>query len=75
MRRSNRTSFFPELSLRRLLLEGRRAARGGPSRCDVEKGVNSSSKGDKTSLGASSHNSKVSSFGLSLIMSSCLTFW
>lgn len=59
MRRSNRTSFFAELSLRRLLLEGRRAARGGPSnRCDVEKGVNSSSKGDKASLGASSHNSK-----------------
>lgn len=45
MRRSSRNSFsFPDFSLRRLLLQGARAARGspplGPRLCDVEKGSN-----------------------------------
>ncbi|CRL05268.1 CLUMA_CG018058, isoform A [Clunio marinus] len=51
--RRNRSSFsFPDFSLRRLLLHGARAARGSPtlgSRCDIEKGTGSSSKGEKSS--------------------------
>ncbi|CAO1433764.1 unnamed protein product [Diamesa tonsa] len=62
--RRNRTSFsFPDFSLRRLLLQGARAARGSPplsTRCDVEKGTNnnnnSGSKNEK--LSTSSSNQK-----------------
>lgn len=59
MRRSSRSSFsFPDFSLRRLLLQGARAARGspplGPRLCDIEKG---NSKHEKSH--ASSSHSKV----------------
>lgn len=59
--RRNRTSFsFPDFSLRRLLLQGARAARGSPplsTRCDVEKGTNNNNKNEK--LSTSSSNQKV----------------
>lgn len=59
--RRNRSSFsFPDFSLRRLLLQGARAARGSPTlgnRCDIEKGTSTSSKGEKTS---STSSNKVS---------------
>lgn len=59
--RRNRSSFsFPDFSLRRLLLQGARAARGSPTlgnRCDLEKGPSSSSKGEKAS---STSSNKVS---------------
>lgn len=55
MRRSSRNTFsFPDFSLRRLLLQGARAARGSPPLstriCDVEKGSKSNgSSGSNTS--------------------------
>jgi hypothetical protein len=62
--RRNRSSFsFPDFSLRRLLLQGARVARGSPTlgnRCDIEKGTSSSSKGEKTS---STSSNKVSERG------------
>lgn len=64
--RRNRSSFsFPDFSLRRLLLQGARAARGSPTlgnRCDIEKGTSSSSKGEKSS----SSSNKVSCIDFSL---------
>lgn len=63
--RRNRSSFsFPDFSLRRLLLQGARAARGSPtlgSRCDIEKGTSSSSKGEKASSTTSGKVSRSSS--------------
>lgn len=61
MRRSSRNTFsFPDFSLRRLLLQGARAARGSPplgSRlCDAEKG---------NSKHAASSSTKVRNFLLS----------
>lgn len=60
MRRSSRNTFsFPDFSLRRLLLQGARAARGSPplgSRlCDAEKG---------NSKHAASSSTKVTTFFL-----------
>lgn len=51
--RRNRSSFsFPDFNLRRLLLQGARAARGSPplgNRCDIEKAASSSTKVEKSS--------------------------
>jgi hypothetical protein len=51
--RRNRSSFsFPDFNLRRLLLQGARAARGSPplgNRCDIEKAPSSSTKVEKSS--------------------------
>ncbi|XP_058061380.1 E3 ubiquitin-protein ligase RNF19B-like isoform X2 [Anopheles bellator] len=74
MRRTSRNSFNFDFPLRRLLLQGARAARGSPPLgqrlCDAEKGsgsgggsaANAGGKHDKTgSSGGNKHNSDVSS--------------
>lgn len=73
--RRNRSSFsFPDFSLRRLLLQGARAARGSPTlgnRCDIEKGPSSSSKGEKSTSTSSSKVSVVHRFFLPFRFAFC----
>jgi E3 ubiquitin-protein ligase RNF19A len=69
MRRSSRTTFsFPDFSLRRLLLQGARVARGSPPLgqrlCDVEKG---NGKNDKNSASSSSGATNKVSFYIRLL--------
>lgn len=70
--RRNRSSFsFPDFSLRRLLLQGARAARGSPTlgnRCDIEKGTSSSSKTEKSSSTTSNKVSSVFEFFASIFL-------
>lgn len=64
MRRTSRNSFNFDFSLRRLLLQGARAARGSPPLgqrlCDVEKGSGRDGGGGPSGSSSSKHHDKAS---------------